>query len=75
MASNRRHSGGREPSVDLLGDMYERIKRKPCDGSLAEAIKVHSQACGFLAYVFDLHPDVVARAVRDYIQAADGVFV
>lgn len=48
-----------------LAEMYHRVKRRPKDGSLASAIRVHAQACGLVAYVFDIHPDGVAEAVRD----------
>ena len=47
-----------------LAELYAKVKRIPREGSLSEAIKVHSQACGLVAYVFDVHPDVVARAVQ-----------
>jgi len=46
-------------------DLYEITKRKPRDGSLSEAIKVHAQACGYVAYALDLHPDRVAEAVAE----------
>ena len=46
-------------------DLYERVKRSPRDGSISAAITVHAQACGFVAWVFDVHPDRVAEAVRD----------
>lgn len=44
--------------------LYRRIKRRPKEGTLFEAIKCHAQACGFVAYVFDVHPDRVAEAVK-----------
>ena len=52
----------------LYVEMYNDVKRKPRDGSLAEAVKVHAQACGFVAYAFDVHPDRVAQAVADQVQ-------
>jgi hypothetical protein len=48
----------------LYAEMYRDVKRTPRDGSLAEAIKCHAQACGFVAYAFDVHPDRVAQAVK-----------
>jgi hypothetical protein len=59
---------------DPFQEMYNRIKRPVRDGSLHEAIKAHAQACGFVAYVFDVHPDEVAEAVRDhriYVKGAE----
>jgi hypothetical protein len=49
----------------LYAEMYKDVIRKPRDGSISEAIKVHAQACGFVAYAFDVHPDRVARAVAE----------
>ena len=46
-----------------MKSVYGRAKRKPVDGSMREAVKCHAQACGFVAFVFDVHPDVVAKAV------------
>ena len=43
--------------------MYHRVKREPKEGTISEAIKCHSQACGFVAYALDLTPDEVAREV------------
>lgn len=48
-----------------MAALYYRVKREPLDGSISAAIRVHAQACGFVAYVFDTHPDRVAEAVRD----------
>ena len=48
-----------------MADLYERVKRPPRDGSISAASTVHAQACGFVAWVFDVHPDRVAEAVRD----------
>lgn len=48
-------------------DLYFRVRRKPKEGSLAEAIRCHAQACGFVAFTFDVHPDDVARAVKDQL--------
>ena len=53
----------------LYKEMYNDVKRKPRDGSLDEAIKVHAQACGFVAYAYDVHPDRVARAVAEVTPA------
>jgi hypothetical protein len=47
----------------LYAEMYKDVIREPRDGSVSEAIKVHAQACGFVAYAFDVHPDRVAQAV------------
>ncbi len=47
-----------------LAEMYDRIKRPPNEGTATAAIICHAQACGFVAYAFDVHPDVVARAVK-----------
>lgn len=56
--------------------LYHRSRRKPEDGSVSAAIRVHAQACGLVAFVYDVHPDRVAEAVRDAQRAADeGVFV
>jgi hypothetical protein len=43
--------------------MYRRVKRKPKEGTINDAIKCHSQACGLVAFAFDVHPDEVARDV------------
>ena len=52
---------------ELMARVYHRIKRhSPEGGSLAGAIRDHSQACGIIAYLFDVHPDTVARAVKEY---------
>ncbi len=48
-----------------MAALYYRVKREPDEGSIAAAIRVHVQACGFVAYVFNVHPDRVAEAVRD----------
>lgn len=48
-----------------IAEAYKTCKRDPVDGSLAEAIKVHAQACGVVAYVFNLHPDKVAEIVKE----------
>jgi hypothetical protein len=45
--------------------LYRAIKRKPTEGTLAPAIKAHSQACGLVAHLLDLHPDEVAEAVAE----------
>lgn len=47
---------------ELMAAMYHRLKRVS-DGSLSEAVKHHSQVCGLIAYLFDVHPDTVAHAV------------
>ena len=46
--------------------LYWQVKREPKEGTIRDAITAHAQACGFVAYVADVHPDAVARAVRDY---------
>ena len=52
-----------------LADMYERVIRRPNEGTATAAIVCHAQACGFVAYAFDVHPDVVARAVKERVAA------
>ena len=49
-----------------MAAMYARVVRKPVEGTAGAAVKVHAQACGFVAYAFDVHPDEVARAVSEY---------
>ena len=49
-----------------MAEMYRRVIRPKSDGSLAEAIRNHSQACGFVAYVCNVHPDAVARVVKEF---------
>ena len=51
--------------TDPLRAMYYRVYRKPREGTAGEAIKAHAQACGFVAYALDVHPDEVARVVAD----------
>jgi hypothetical protein len=51
-------------------ELYYRIKREP-DGSLGDAIKAHAQACGFIAFLLDLHPDRVAEAIAEAKQPDD----
>ena len=52
---------------ELMARLYHRIKRySPEGGAPAGAIRDHSQACGIIAYLFDVHPDTVARAVKEY---------
>lgn len=46
--------------------MYRRVKREPEEGTVSAAIVVHAQACGLIAYVLGMHPDAVARVVRDH---------
>lgn len=46
-----------------MAAMYRRVKRKPEEGTATAAIKCHAQACGFVAYAFNVHPDAVAREV------------
>lgn len=47
-----------------LAAIYHRVRRKPREGTMNDAIRCHTQACGVVSYVFDCHPDEVARAVR-----------
>lgn len=51
--------------AQAAADMYHRVFREPREGTISAAIKSHSQACGFVAYALDLHPDEVARAVAE----------
>ena len=51
------------PDDVLIAALYWRIKRSPEEGTLAPAIRAHAQACGLIAYLFDIHPDEVARHV------------
>jgi hypothetical protein len=48
---------------EQLAEMYWRVIRVPTEGTAGAAIRCHAQACGFVAYAFDVHPDTVARAV------------
>ena len=48
-----------------MAAMYRRVIRQPSEGTAGAAILVHAQACGFVAYAFNVHPDVVARAVQE----------
>jgi len=48
-----------------LSDMYWNVKRENKEGTITEAIKTHAQACGLVAFAANIHPDRVARAVRD----------
>jgi hypothetical protein len=57
----------------LYVEMYNDVKRTTNYGSLANAIKAHAQACGFVAYAFDIHPDEVALAVKYDQQVKRGV--
>jgi len=52
----------------LAADLYARIKRKPGEGTASEAMKCHSQACGMVAFMLDIHPDAVAGAVAKQTQ-------
>ena len=54
-----------------MADLYERVKRPCAEGSLSEAITLHSQACGLVAYVFNVHPDDVAVAVQQRAARAE----
>ena len=53
-----------EPADELLVASYDSILRRE-DRSLSAAIRYHAQACGVTAFIFDVHPDRVAQAVRD----------
>jgi hypothetical protein len=46
----------------LLAECYRRVKREPKEGTIAEALLEHAQACGLVAYVLGVHPDEVAKA-------------
>ena len=48
-----------------MASLYALVKRPARDYSLTEAIRRHAQACGFVAYVYDVHPDRVAEAVKE----------
>lgn len=48
---------------ELIHALYWRIKRKPEEGTLEPAIRTHAQACGMIAFLFNLHPDHVAEIV------------
>lgn len=47
----------------LAPELYAEVKRKPVEGTITDAIKCHSQACGFVAYALNLTPDQVAQEV------------
>jgi isochorismate hydrolase len=49
-----------------MAEMYWRVKRSPEEGSVSAAISCHAQACGIVAFVSNVHPDNVARAVADF---------
>lgn len=51
--------------AQLVVAMYRRVRRVPDEGTAAAAIRAHAQACGFVAYAFNVHPDAVAGAVAD----------
>lgn len=52
---------------ELMARVYWRVKRHtPESTSLPGAIRDHAQACGVIAFLFDVHPDTVARAVNEY---------
>lgn len=46
-----------------MASLYRAVKREPKEGTIGEAVKCHAQACGFVAYIADVHPDEVARVV------------
>jgi hypothetical protein len=46
--------------------MFYRVRREPLEGTAIAACRVHAQACGFVAYSFDVHPDHVAQAVASF---------
>jgi hypothetical protein len=48
-----------------MAAMYQRVRRQPKEGTITAAILVHSQACGLVAYAYDVHPDAVARVVAE----------
>ncbi len=51
-----------------LAQMYLNVKRAPSDSGIYQAIKVHAQACGLIAFVANVHPDDVALAVKREIK-------
>lgn len=55
----------------LLAEMYRRVKRKPREGTITDAVRCHAQACGLVAYCFDVHPDRVAEAVSARLGAEE----
>ncbi len=66
LAREIRHPPRPAVTSHAFQEMYDRVKRPVREGSLHEAIKMHAQACGLVAYVYDVHPDEVAEAVRDH---------
>jgi hypothetical protein len=56
-----------EWSEEAIQAAYERLIRHAEDGTPGEAIKVHAQVCGLLAYALNVHPDEVAWAVGKYL--------
>ena len=63
----------REASDRALAEMYAEVRKEPKEGTISEAIKCHSQACGLVAYAFDVHPDSVALAIEraDQVEGND----
>lgn len=49
----------------FYADLYWSVKREPDEGTATAAIKVHAQACGLVAFVLNVHPDAIARAVAE----------
>lgn len=56
---------GSERMEAAMVAMYRTVKREPDEGTASAAIRVHAQACGFVAYAFNVHPDYVARCVAE----------
>ena len=44
-------------------ELYRRVKRDPREGTITDAITVHAQACGFVAWLMNVHPDAIAAAL------------
>lgn len=67
MAWARRAWGASADDAALVA-MYYEVIRKPLEGTAGAALKAKGQACGFVAYLFDVHPDRVASAVADDLE-------
>lgn len=56
----------------MMVALYHETRRAPDEGTATAAILAHAQACGLVAYLLDVHPDRVARAVADATMKARG---
>jgi hypothetical protein len=57
---------------ELIRALYRRVKRTPEEGTFEPAVRTHAQACGLIAFLLNVHPDVVARIVaRAAVSPAD----